>query len=132
MFREMEIIFVFRGLYCVQPAGQVMLNSKMLARAACMRCHVTECPLLTALVLFLLQPGYFSPRRSYRRVLKFCMGHQVAKKIRFGVKQKFRGTPPAPGARGIGAIFCLMPNTLCGGQIQLNQEKKKNSKIYFA
>ena len=34
---------------------------------------VTKCPLLTALFFF-SPPGYFSPRRGYRRVLKFCMG----------------------------------------------------------
>ena len=46
-------------------------------------CAVTEtkCPLLTALfsllslsLLSLSPPGYFSPRRGYRRVPKFCMG----------------------------------------------------------
>ena len=38
---------------------------------------VLKCPLLTALFFSLSlfsPPGYFSPRRGYHRVLKFCMG----------------------------------------------------------
>ena len=45
--------------------------------SGCMRCNGTKCPLLTALfsILSLFSPpGYFSPRRGYRRVPKFCMG----------------------------------------------------------
>ena len=48
----------------------------LLVRAACVRCHATKCPLLTAffsLSLF-FRGCYFSPRRSYRRVPKFSMG----------------------------------------------------------
>ena len=40
----------------------------------CMRCHGTKCPLLTAVSFFFFLPGYFSPRRGYRRVPKVCMG----------------------------------------------------------
>jgi hypothetical protein len=42
----------------------------------------TKCPLLTVLFLFLLSffpPGYFSPRRGYRRVPKFFMGFKQQK-----------------------------------------------------
>ena len=50
---------------------------KKLIRAACLRCHETKCTLLTAFFfsffLFLCYT-YFSPRRGYRRVPKFCMG----------------------------------------------------------
>ena len=42
---------------------------KVLTRAGCINCRGTKCPLLTALFLFLLlQMGYISPRRDYRRV----------------------------------------------------------------
>jgi hypothetical protein len=42
--------------------------------SSCVRYHGTKCPLLMALFLFLSfsPPGYFSPRRGYRRVPKFC------------------------------------------------------------
>ena len=49
----------------------------ILAQAACVRCHGTKCPLLMALFSFFLSLsplGYFSPRRSYHRVLKFAWG----------------------------------------------------------
>jgi hypothetical protein len=36
---------------------------------------------------FFLPPGCFSPRRSYRRVPKFCMGFLLTKKIVFGVNK---------------------------------------------
>jgi hypothetical protein len=48
-----------------------------LVRAACVHCHGTKCPLLTAflsLSFFFFCITYFSPRRGYRRVLKCCMG----------------------------------------------------------
>ena len=50
-------------------------RQRKLIQAACVRCHRTKCPLLTALFLFFLSfsPGYFSPRRGYHRVSK-CMG----------------------------------------------------------
>jgi hypothetical protein len=66
----------------------------ILVRAACMCCHWTKCPLLTVWFLLLLsfRQGYFSPRRVYRRVLKFCMGFQGTKKEEFGWKQIW-GTP---------------------------------------
>jgi hypothetical protein len=40
--------------------------------SGCVRYHGTKCPLLMALFLFLSfsPPGYFSPRRGYRRVPK--------------------------------------------------------------
>ena len=38
-----------------------------------MRCHGTKCPLLMAFFLFLsFRRRYFSPKKSYRRVLKFA------------------------------------------------------------
>ena len=43
--------------------------------------------------LSLFVPGYFSPRRGYSRVLKFCVGFKVTKKIRFGVNTNFRDPP---------------------------------------
>ena len=39
----------------------------------CVRYHGTKCPLLIALFL-ISPPGYFSPKMSYRRFPKFCMG----------------------------------------------------------
>ena len=50
-----------------------VLNDNFL-RAACVRCHETKCPLLMAFFSLSLLPGYFSTRRGYRRVMKFCMG----------------------------------------------------------
>ena len=48
----------------------------ILARVKCVHCPwplQTWCPLLTAFFSHSLCPSYFSPRRSYHRVLKFCM-----------------------------------------------------------
>ena len=45
-----------------------------LVRVACVHCHVTKFPLLTAFFSLLsLCPFYFSPRRGYCRDLKCCM-----------------------------------------------------------
>ena len=44
-------------------------------------------------------PGYFSARRGYRRVRKFCMRFKVTKKIRFEVRTK------------LGSIFYCFKNT---------------------
>jgi hypothetical protein len=54
-----------------------------LAGAACVRCHGTKCPLLTAFFLFLCSSTctYFSPRMGYRMVPKFCMGFKLTKKM---------------------------------------------------
>ena len=48
--------------------------SLKLAQAACVRCNGTKCPLLTAISSSSLWESYFSPRRGYCRVPKFCMG----------------------------------------------------------
>ena len=67
----------------------------MLVRLACVRCQGTKCPLLTAffsLSLFSL-PGYFSPRRDYRMILKICMGSQVTEILGFQSKLNFGGLP---------------------------------------
>ena len=57
-----------------------------------MHCHGTKCPLLTACFFFLsFSLRYFSPGRGYRRVLKFCGGFLVKKKIRFGVRVDVKG-----------------------------------------
>ena len=62
-------------------------------------CAVTEtnCPLLTSLFFSLLSlsRGYFSARRGYRMVPKFCMGFSLTNKIRFWVKNN-SGDPPCP------------------------------------
>ena len=52
------------------------MDVKTLVRVVACAVTETKCPLLTALFLFLsfFSPGYFSPRRGYRRVPKFCMG----------------------------------------------------------
>ena len=54
---------------------------KILVRVVACAVTETKCPLLMAffsllssLSLSLSPPGYFSPRRGYRRVPKFCMG----------------------------------------------------------
>ena len=48
----------------------------ILAQAASVCCNGTKCPLSTACFSFSLSlcSRHFSPRRSYRRVPKFCMG----------------------------------------------------------
>jgi cell division protein FtsW (lipid II flippase) len=56
-----------------------LLNNDKLARAACVRCHGTKCPLLTALFLFFLSAGLlfskedFGPSGCVR-----CHGNKVA------------------------------------------------------
>jgi hypothetical protein len=53
-----------------------------LARAACVRCHRTKCPLLTAFFSLLgsswFSRMYFSHRRGYRRVPTFWMGLRLS------------------------------------------------------
>ena len=48
-------------------------NFKKFVREACVRCHGTKCPLLTAFLFYLslFSFTYFSPKRGYRRVMKF-------------------------------------------------------------
>jgi hypothetical protein len=73
----------------------------ILAQAACVRCHGTKCPLLMALFSFFLSLsplGYFSPRRSYHRVLKFAWGFG-SHKNKILIFKKFG--PPPPGPRGV-------------------------------
>ena len=79
------------GFVCADPSEDPLSVGVKLVWAACTRCHGTKCPLLTAFFLFSLFPrlGYFSPRRSYRRVSKFCMGLRLIKKIRFWLRKKF-------------------------------------------
>ena len=69
--------------------------------------------------------GYFSPRRGYRRVMKFCMGFSVTNKIRFGVNKSW-GTPPAPWG-------CFFRVSLKQGLFQdtNSQEHYITSYIYF-
>ena len=80
----------------------MVTSELLLVRAACMRCHGTKCPLLKAvffssLSLFLFSAWvYFSPRRGYRRVLKFCIGFLGTTKIRFGLNNIW-GPPCLPG-----------------------------------
>ena len=69
----------------------------ILAQAACVRCHGTKCPLLMALFSFFLSLsplGYFSPRRSYHRVLKFAWGFG-SHKNKILIFKKF-GPPHSP------------------------------------
>ena len=59
---------------------------RILARAGCVRYLGTKCPLLMALFSLLSSlssPGYFSPRRGYFTVPKFCVGFKVTKQKRF-------------------------------------------------
>ena len=71
--------------------------SAKLARAACMRCHGTKCP-LTAFFFLSFSRHYFSSRRSYRRVLKFYMCFKDTKKTKLEVK-KLLGATNAPPPR---------------------------------
>ena len=52
------------------------INILKLFRAACVRCHGTKCPLLTAFVLSLLSTRVTFLRRGCPIVLKFCMGYR--------------------------------------------------------
>jgi hypothetical protein len=63
-----------------------MLDNVILVRAACVRCHGAKCPLLTAFfpLLNFFCFVYFSPRRGYHRVPKFCIGFKETKRLRFG------------------------------------------------
>ena len=72
----------------------------ILARAACARCHITKCPILTAFFFSLsLSRSYFSPRRGYHRVPKFCMGFKVTKKKILGKTKCRAPLPPLPPGR---------------------------------
>ena len=82
---------------CLHVAMQP--HAVKLVRAACVRCHGTKCPLLTALFLFLFSPTLtFLPEGGYHRVPKFCTGFKVTQKIRF-VKKTNLWDPPCP--RGV-------------------------------
>ena len=65
-------------LQCLQNVSVAiygLAQCRQLVRSACMRCHGTKCLLLTEFFLLLsLCLTYFSPRRGYHMVLKFCMG----------------------------------------------------------
>ena len=60
--------------HCLSYQGCHFAINKLVLEA-CVGCHGTKCPLLTAFSLSLsFSRRYFSPRRSNHGVPKFCMG----------------------------------------------------------
>jgi hypothetical protein len=72
MFEMIQYKSKCRGLLPQNLLNKVLAISDNRV-CGCVRYHGTKCPLLMALFLFLSfsPPGYFSPRRGYRRVPKF-------------------------------------------------------------
>ena len=67
-------------IHMFSPSLFSLSLSFFLTPSGCMRCHGNKVStingvfFLSSLSLSLSPPGYFSPRRGYRRVPKFCMG----------------------------------------------------------
>jgi hypothetical protein len=54
-----------------------MFGIQILVQVACVSCHGTKSPLFTFFSSSSLCFTYFSPRRGYRRVTKYCIGSQI-------------------------------------------------------